>query len=521
MLKKNLILTCALVALSLTSCGGKSNTSGPDTTNQNTTPAATTTATTTKGNQTTAKLPTEIKDLFAAPNGTQNGDGSKENPYDFKTAFMTLTPGSTLFLLEGTYKFGSNQKITNYPYAEEITDLYNVDNEAGRRTIQPALDASGKEVKVVFDFSVMSFNGNNRGVSLDSNYWTLKDIELFGAGDNGVYIGGNHNIVENLDIHDCQDSGLQLGRKGSSYNSMEDWPSYNLIKNCTSHDNHDVTGEDSDGFACKLTTGVGNVFDGCIAYNNVDDGWDLYTKGESGPIGAVTIKNCIAFNNGITSAGIGTANSDGNGFKLGGESIAVSHTVENCLAFNNLATGFTDNSNPGTISFKNCTSYNNGTRDLDANNFDVCRDTATSSNSYSGLLSFCDGNRVNPITGTVAKANSRDEYKGSVDHSVFYSGLTMLKFDEAQYCDYSTKTYAGTIYTEPNGKSPFVSTVSPQPQAMKGVPASVHADIHHDLRAEDGSLKLGDFMRIDPTSAFFTMGENGSPIGADLSGGNK
>jgi hypothetical protein len=63
------------------------------------------------------------------------------------------------------------------------------------------------------------------------------------------------------------------------------------------------TGENADGFACKLTTGYGNVFDGCISYNNSDDGWDLYTKAESGPIGPVTIQNCIAFNNGMTTQG--------------------------------------------------------------------------------------------------------------------------------------------------------------------------------------------------------------------------
>lgn len=62
-------------------------------------------------------------------------------------------------------------------------------------------------------------------------------------------------------------------------------------------------GEDADGFACKLTTGEGNVFSGCISYNNVDDGWDLYTKSATGAIGAVSIEDCVAYNNGVTSSG--------------------------------------------------------------------------------------------------------------------------------------------------------------------------------------------------------------------------
>ncbi|MCD8188208.1 MAG: hypothetical protein LUD57_06325 [Ruminococcus sp.] len=36
--------------------------------------------------------------------------------------------------------------------------------------------------------------------------------------------------------------------------------------------------ENADGFAAKLTCGEGNVFDGCMSYNNSDDGWDLSTQ---------------------------------------------------------------------------------------------------------------------------------------------------------------------------------------------------------------------------------------------------
>lgn len=459
----------------------------------------------------------EARNLYVSPNGSRNGDGSRTSPYDFMTGVTKLTLGSTLFLMEGTYPFSNPQIISNSS-GDDSTDSYFAQKEEERRTIQPEI-IDGKNAVVRFDFSSMSFSSSNRGISLNSDYWTLKDIELFGAGDNGVYVGGNHNIVENLDIHDCQDSGLQLGRKNSRCTSMDMWPSDNLIKNVTSHDNHDPSGEDSDGFACKLTTGVGNVFDGCISYNNVDDGWDLYTKGDTGPIGPVTIRNCVAFNNGITTKGIGTNNSDGNGFKLGGEGISVSHKVENCIAFNNLATGFTDNSNPGTISFRNCTAFNNGTRDLDAANFDLCRDPKTSSNFYQNLLSFCYGERTNPITGAVSKANSRDRYKGSTGYSIFYSGMSMLKYEEAEYGDFSVSSKAGALYKEPNGKLPFLSMKSIQEQSKKDVPAKEIVDVHKKYRNCDGSIALGDFLKVNPESEFYTMGENHKPLGADLSGG--
>lgn len=55
--------------------------------------------------------------------------------------------------------------------------------------------------------------------------------------------------------------------------------------------------------AAKLTIGEGNTFDGCIAYNNADDGWDLFAKVETGSIGAVTIQNCVAYGNGYLEDG--------------------------------------------------------------------------------------------------------------------------------------------------------------------------------------------------------------------------
>jgi hypothetical protein len=456
-------------------------------------------------------------DLYVSPNGNgTDGAGTRENPYTLQYAIQLLQPGHTIYLMAGTYKYSSPVKI------DQTTDLYPASSESEMKTLMPAI-TDGIEDKVIFDFSGMSFYSSNRGLSFNTQYWHAKDFELFGAGDNGVYIGGKHNIIENLNIHDCQDSGLQLGRWSSTQNTIDLWPSYNTIKNCTSHDNHDPTGEDADGFACKLTTGIGNIFDGCISYNNVDDGWDLYAKSESGPIGAVTIKNCLAFNNGLTSYGIGTANSDGNGFKLGGEVIAVSHKIINCIAFNNSAHGFTDNSNPGTLYFENCTAFNNGTRDFDCCNFNTCRDTANSFNVYKNILSFCTGTRTSPITGETTIANSKDEFQGTAGHSVFYYGLSMVQFDDNQYCSYADPNTRGSLLS--TSDSPFVTIAMNysilQQQAAKNIAASTHPDVHTAARATDGSIKLGDFLKVNPASVFATMGENGVSLGADLSGGSK
>ena len=72
-------------------------------------------------------------------------------------------------------------------------------------------------------------------------------------------------------------------RYNTNYATKDLWPSNNLIKNCTSYDNKDeVTSENADGLL-ELTCGEENVFDGCIAYCNSDDGLYFYAKLATGP----------------------------------------------------------------------------------------------------------------------------------------------------------------------------------------------------------------------------------------------
>lgn len=140
------------------------------------------------------------------------------------------------------------------------------------------------------------------------------------------------------------------------------WPSNNLIKNCEAYNCCDPARNDADGFAAKLTCGEGNVFYGCIAHHNIDDGWDLYAKSTTGPIGAVTIENCVAYSNGFLlgddPSDSSVAFGEGNGFKLGGENMYGAHKLINSVSFNNYAKGITSNSGPD-CQVINCTAYNN------------------------------------------------------------------------------------------------------------------------------------------------------------------
>ena len=278
--------------------------------------------------------------IYVAPNAS--GTGSESNPMNLEQAIDTIAAGQTIYLLEGTYQL-----------SETITIAESNSGQAGLYKTLSAYPGA----EVVLDFSLQVFG--KRGIILEGSFWHFYGITISHAGDNGMLLAGDNNIIELCVFDGNKDSGLQLSRNNGSYTKPSQWPSNNYILNCTSRNNSDPDGEDADGFAPKLTCGEGNVFDGCLAYNNVDDGWDFYANSATGPIGVVTLINCIAFRNGQTEEGVFTPNSDGNGFKLGGGGIGTPHVVINCLAFENKNCGFTDNNNPSAISLINCTAFNN------------------------------------------------------------------------------------------------------------------------------------------------------------------
>ena len=276
---------------------------------------------------------------------TTTANGTKENPFDIFTAVENAYPGQTLILMEGTYKMPSALKIQRGMdgTAENPIRLI-ADPEA---TTRPVLD----------------FQKEFAGLTHAGDYWYFYGFDVTGSSDmqKGFQVSGNYNVLDQINAYENGNTGIQLSRLSGS-DLFEDWPSYNLILNCTSYRNYDSGFEDADGFAAKLTVGEGNVFDGCIAYNNADDGWDLYAKVESGPIGSVTIRNCISYENGFVP-GAGSKTGNGNGFKMGGESISGKHVLENSIAFNNLMKGIDSNSCPDII-VKNSIAFNNGSHNV-------------------------------------------------------------------------------------------------------------------------------------------------------------
>ncbi|QBZ98890.1 right-handed parallel beta-helix repeat-containing protein [Flavobacterium sangjuense] len=282
--------------------------------------------------------------LYVSPTGLSGNSGTIGSPTTLQNALSIVSPGQTIYMRGGTYNFNSTIVIAR--------------TNSGTAGNLKRIEAYTDETPIL-NFSAQAEASGNRGIVLDGLYWYIKGITIKRAGDNGMLLSGNFNTIDNCVFEKNRDTGLQISRYNSAYTTISQWPSNNLILNCEAFDNKDVLAENADGFAAKLTCGSGNVFRGCIAHNNIDDGWDLFTNTATGPIGVVSFENCVAYNNGTLTDGTTSVNGDKNGFKLGGSGIPVNHIVRRCIAFGNGQHGFTDNNNLGSIEVTNNTSFNN------------------------------------------------------------------------------------------------------------------------------------------------------------------
>ncbi len=281
----------------------------------------------------------KLSEVYVTTSGTPSGLGTKESPLNLVTAVKYARPGQTILLAEGTYKLHEPLRIP-----------HGIDGTAEQPIrLMAAPDAASRPV---LDFQQLS-----AGIIHGGDYWHFEGFDVIHAANNqkGFQVSGHYNTLKDLHTYHNGNTGIQISRYAGS-DPVSDWPSHNLILNCTSWGNADAGYEDADGFAAKLTCGERNVFDGCVAYNNADDGFDLYAKIETGPIGVVVIRNSVAYANGILEDG--TIAGNGNGFKMGGSNMPGGHQLIDSYAFFNRSKGIDSNSCPDVV-VENCISYNN------------------------------------------------------------------------------------------------------------------------------------------------------------------
>jgi hypothetical protein len=293
-------------------------------------------------------------DYYVAVDGSDSAAGNQGAPFaSLSRAQQAAKPGDTVFLRGGTYKF------VNASDADAV--LLDKSGQADKPISYFAYTAEHP----VLDFSGMSAQARITGLRVTGSYIHIKGLELKGVPQNisteheswGIYNTGSHNTYELLDIHNIMGPGLFLAKGGD-----------NLVLNCDSHHNYDPksssgAGTNADGFGCHTNTGAtNNVFRGCRAWFNSDDGFDFIQAQEP-----VLVEGSWAFSNGYLPDTTMASGGDGNGFKAGGYGVPAmnvpanppSHTVRQCVAWQNRSSGFYSNHHPAPGKFYNNSGYKN------------------------------------------------------------------------------------------------------------------------------------------------------------------
>ena len=361
-------------------------------------------------------------EFFVSPTGSDGDPGTIEKPFaTLRRAQGAAAPGDTVRIRGGTYAMSEGQIARRKGIFAYVT-LLDKSGAPGERINYWAY----QDERPVFDFSAV----RPAGARVDAFYVSGSWLHIRGLEVVGVQVtlkghtqsicfenDGGHNIYERLSMHDGQAIGIYSVR-GSD----------NLFLNCDAYNNHDVTSEGGkggnvDGFGCHPPEGgTGNVFRGCRAWFNSDDGYDCIGAREP-----VTFENCWAFCNGYSTKLERLA--DGNGFKAGGYGTTTAdrlprpvprHTVRFCLAVGNKASGFYSNHHPGGSDWFNNTGYRNGT---DFNMLCRLADNRTDVDGYGHTLRNNVGYKGRAVVSRL------DPSKCETPHNAFTLGLDLRDND--------------------------------------------------------------------------------------------
>lgn len=282
------------------------------------------------------------KNYYIAPNGSSSNPGTFDKPFAKVIDFGNIAnPGDTCYVRGGTY------------YREDL--FINVTRSGTKENSIVLMNYPGEE-PIIDGSQVVTEKRRGLLRLYKTRWWYIKGL---------AFANGNSEWTAGMALRDCENVTIE---ECKFYNNkftglhMDGVKAKNIrVINCDSYNNIDGDYQDADGFqvwAQNLDNSV--VFIGCRAWNNADDGWDLYGAAQN----SVVIKNCWSFRNGYKGTHIPLG--DGTGFKLGGStqnayvSTTGGHRVENCVAWSNKAIGFNENANeqaPDTL--YNCIAFDN------------------------------------------------------------------------------------------------------------------------------------------------------------------
>jgi len=312
-----------------------------------------------------ASLPLSAKTYYMATNGSDSNSGTVNSPFaTLAKAQAVMTAGDTLLIREGTYVITEDQISSTEESIYKTIFHFTKSGTAAK----PICFFGYPGERPVFDLSNVKPAGYRiAAFYIHANYLYFKNFEVVGCQvtitshtQSEVFTvrrGNYNNTFENLAVHDGMGIGFVVW-KGSN----------NLFLNCDAYNNYDSvseggSGENTDGFGCHVSKAqyTGNVFRGCRAWRNSDDGFDCISN-----YAAVTFDSCWAWENGYDANLVRRAN--GNGIKAGGYGLSVLSSdpgapvneIKNCITYRNPANGFYSNHHLNGDIWYNNSAYANG-----------------------------------------------------------------------------------------------------------------------------------------------------------------
>lgn len=434
---------------------------------------------------------------YVAPAGDDGNAGTMDAPFaTWGRAQTAAAAGDTVYFRGGTYKYTAATSTCGGSTTATVNSV--VLTKSG---------TSGKPInywaypgeKPVFDFSGLTdtskYNCRQTGVRVEADWLYLKGLELKGVlqlnMDNHeswcLYVyGGSNNKFEQLDAHHNMGPGFFVQRGGN-----------NTFLNCDSHENEDTMtsngdGQSADGFGCHPNRAgdTGNLFHGCRAWWNTDDGWDFINAAE-----ACTVEYSWAWYSGYKPDTISNGNpvalsaGNGNGIKAGGygdpqmnvPATPPQHRVQFNVVFYNKANGIYANHGIVSPYIYNNTSFNNGT-DFDMLGLDGT--TVTSVGILRNNLAY--SNNGHALTSDTGNGGPIDDKFNSWDASL------NVKVSDA---DFQSLAFKGAASCPPDDMSCFAGMAS--------------------ARQADGSLPVVPFLRLATGSALI---DKGTDVGLPYAG---
>ena len=360
---------------------------------------------------------------YVSTTGSNNNNGSISAPFaSINKAWSVVSAGDIIYVRGGTYTYAMMGQTVLSGKSGTSGNLITISNYPGENP--------------VLNFSSSTFSSQVIGIWVhDANYIHLKGIRVTSITQPGNGSAVQYGLLLYDNASNCIFEQIETDHIGGWGVHISDYCNNNLFLNCDSHHNSDRYSSDSwggaDGFQSNSwnqgagQTSTGNIFRGCRAWMNSDDGWDLRRAD-----GVWTLENCWSFRNGYQpgqrtgDADVMSIAGDGMGLKFGtnfsANTTAIKKIAKSCLIFENAHTGIDLWTDGGYYwsgyTIYNCTVYKNGEVGFG------CSDAS--------------GASTTTLRNNISYANSKGDYLTSAawlahDHNNFDIPITVTNADFA------------------------------------------------------------------------------------------